>query len=74
MPNRRSPDAAMSAFEVQTLRCVEAGLAAAIKPEHRELLTRMRLAEVDSGGMLQLIEDGRRRCARERDAGVRGQG
>jgi hypothetical protein len=66
MPNRRSPDAAMSTFELRALRCVGEGLPQAIEPAHRDLLIRMGLARVkDVGGDLELTEDGARRLAAE---------
>lgn len=65
MPNRRSPDAAMSPFELQALRRVAEGLPDTIKPEHRDLLTRMQLAQVNGGGSLELTEAGRQRLAAE---------
>jgi hypothetical protein len=65
MPNRRSPDAAMSPVEVRALRCVGEGLPDAITPDHRDLLIRMQLAKVNGAGLLELTEDGRRRLAAE---------
>ena len=69
MPNRRSPDAAMSPFEVRALRCVGKGLPDAITPDHRDLLIRMQLAKVNGTGLLELTEDGRRRLAVETSPG-----
>lgn len=66
MPNRRSPDAAMSPFEVRALRCVGDGSPGAIKPDHRDLLIRMQLAKVNGSGELELTEDGRQRLAAEK--------
>ena len=65
MPNRRSPDAAMSPFEVLALRRVGEGLPGGIKPDHRDLLIRMQLAKVNGRGLLELTEDGRRRLVAE---------
>ena len=65
MPNRRSPDAAMSPFEVRALRRVGDGLPDVIKPDHRDLLIRMQLAKVNASGLLELTEYGRRRLAAE---------
>jgi len=70
MPNRRSPDAAMSPFEVQALRRVGEGLPDAITPDHRDLLIRMQLAKADGSGLLELTEDGRRRLAAETSQGL----
>ena len=58
MPNRRSPDAAMSPFEVHALLCVGDGSPDAIKPDHRDLQIRMQLAKVNGSGLLELTEDG----------------
>jgi ribosomal protein L30/L7E len=55
----------MSPFEVHALRCVGDGSSHAIKPDHRDLLIRMRLAKVNGSGELELTEDGRRRLAVE---------
>ena len=66
MPNRRSPDAAMSPYELHALRCVGEGMPQAILAEHRNLLIRMGLARVNGGGVLEVTEDGKRRLAAER--------
>lgn len=70
MPTRRSPDAAMSAFELLALCRVSDGMSEVIEVTHRELLVRMGLAKVNSGGVLEAIEDGMRRLEAEtqRDA------
>jgi hypothetical protein len=68
---KRSPDAAMSPFEVRALRCVGDGSPDAIKPDHRELLIRMQLARVSGSGLLELTEDGRRRLAAETSRALR---
>lgn len=65
MPNRRSPDAVMSTFELHALRCLGEGRPEAIEEGHRELLERMGLARVNGGGTLEITEDGERRLAAE---------
>jgi hypothetical protein len=66
MSNRRSPDAAMSPYELRSLRRLGQGLPEAVADEHKELLVRMRLARVNDGGVLEITEDGTRRLAAER--------
>lgn len=65
MPNRRSPDAAMSISELRALRRVGEGMPVEIEAVHRELLVRMGLAKVSAGNVLEITEDGIRRLAAE---------
>jgi hypothetical protein len=65
MPNRRSPDAAMSPLELRALRYVGERMPEVVEAAHRELLVRMGLARVNGGGVLEITEDGMRRLAAE---------
>jgi hypothetical protein len=66
MPSGRSPDAAMSNYELQALRRSSEGLPEAVSEHHGELLVRMGLAKINSNGKLELTADGARRLAAER--------
>jgi hypothetical protein len=74
MPNRRSPDAAMSPLELRALHYLGEGQQEVIADAHRELLVRMGLARVNGGGVLEITEDGMRRLAAEGLRTVNGQG
>jgi hypothetical protein len=62
MPNRRSPDAALSPWEAASLRLVANDLGNHIPTDHRDLLIRMQLAQVDDLGGLVLTDAGRQRA------------
>jgi hypothetical protein len=66
MPNRRSPDAAMSTYELHALRYLGEGRPEVISAQHRELLIRMGLAKLNSNGDLEITEDGVRRLEAEK--------
>ena len=66
MPNRCSPDAAMSTYELRALRYLWRGLLDLIEEDNRDLLVRMGLAKVNIKGTLEITEDGRHRFAVER--------
>ena len=66
MPNRCSPDAPMSAYELRALRYLWRGRPELVEEAHRELLIRLGLATVDIGGALQITEDGTHRFMVER--------
>jgi hypothetical protein len=65
MPNRRSPDAALSPTELTSLRRVAAGVGALVSKDHRDTFIRMELAYVDDLGILVLTEAGWQRYERE---------
>ena len=66
MPNRSSPDAPMSAYELRALRYLWRGLPELIEEANRELLVRMGFAKVNIGGSLEITEDGTHRFKVER--------
>jgi hypothetical protein len=65
MPNRRSPDAALSPNEFGSLRSLATGVGHEIPMAHKEVLLRMRLAQVDNLGRLVLTDAGRLRFWRD---------
>ena len=65
MPNRRSPDAAMSLYELHALRRVSEGMPEDIEPAHKDLLLRMGLAKINGRGALEITEQGKRRLVAE---------
>jgi hypothetical protein len=65
MPNRRSPDAAMSPHELQALRALGDGLSDVIADQHRDLLIRMGLGRLEGGGVLKITDAGARRLETE---------
>ena len=65
MPNRRSPDAALSPNELISLTRVAVGVGSAVPTDHRETLIRMELAHFDDLGILVLTEAGWQRYERE---------
>jgi hypothetical protein len=58
---KRSPNAALSPAEVDTLFRVRRGRVKVVRREHEDLLLSMRLVRVTQGGRLKLTEDGLRR-------------
>jgi hypothetical protein len=66
MPNRSSPDASMSAFELRALRYLWRGLPELVEEAHREHLVRSGLAKVNIGGALEITEAGTHRFTVER--------
>jgi hypothetical protein len=65
MPNRRSPDAALSPAELISLVKVAAGVNGVLPHYHRDTFVRMQLAELDGVGNLVLTDAGRVRHERE---------
>ncbi len=63
MPNRHSPNAALSPLEMSALRRAQNGLADLISQQDRDLLIRMGLAKVNALGRLKVTEAGRQRLA-----------
>jgi hypothetical protein len=59
MPNRCSPDAALSPYELRALRYLWRGLLDLIEEDNSELLVRMGLAKVNTGGTLEITRPGR---------------
>jgi hypothetical protein len=59
MPNRRSPDADMSPYELRSLRSLGEGQGKLIADAHRELLVRMGLARVNGGAPWRSLKTGR---------------
>ena len=57
----RSPNAALSPAEVDTLLRLRRGRVKVVRREHEDLLLSMRLVRVTQGGRLKLTEDGLRR-------------
>ena len=66
MPNRHSPDAPMSAYELRALRYLWRGMPQFIEEANGELLVRMGLAKVNIGGTLKITEAGTHRFTVER--------
>ena len=66
MPNRSGPDAPMSAYALRALRYLRRGLPDLIEEANRELLVRMGLAKVNTGGTLEITEAGTHRFTVER--------
>jgi hypothetical protein len=65
IPNRRSPDAALSPAELVSLTRVAFGLGSLLPKDHRDTLIRMELARLDDTGILFLTDAGRMRYERE---------
>jgi len=67
MPNRQSPDAPMSAHELRALRYLVRKMPQFIEEANRELLIRIGLAKVNTGGTLEITEAGTHRFTLERN-------
>ena len=65
MPNRRSPDAALSPIELTSLIRLACGADGSLPQDHRDTFVRMQLAELDGLGKLVLTDAGRMRHERE---------
>jgi hypothetical protein len=65
MPNRRSPDTALSPIAFGSLRRLATGVGIEIPMEHKDLLLRMQLVQVDNMGRLALTDAGRRQFWRD---------
>ena len=55
---KRSPKAALSPAEVETLVCLRRGRVKVMRREHEDLLLSMGLVRVSESGRLKLTEDG----------------
>ena len=66
MPNRHSSDAPMSPHELRALRYLWRGLPELVEEAHGTLLVRMGLAKINSGGTLEITDDGTQRFEVER--------